>query len=1206
LTRALDKHLDGDELNALVSLPTVGVIDSGRLSDEALEEARRHADSCQDCSRKVQVHKSVQSEISRMDSLSNPSPGCDYVADTEWLDVVAGLLPEVKTKELMKHAAQCGHCGPLLRRATETLADEVTPSEEAVLGNLRSAGPEWQRGMAETLRGEIRPRLLEKLGSPGWRELFSWPRPVFASVALAAVVLAAWLGLRTLHSPSADQLLAQAYTQHRTLEVRIPGAAFAPLQAERGVGGSNLDKSPALLKAEAIISEKLSKNPADPAWLEARARADLLDGNYESAIKSLQRALEVQPDSPQLLTDLGSAYFLRAESGQRPIDYGNAIESLGQALAKSPDNPVALFNRALACERMFLYTQADDDWEHYLRVDPTGEWADDVRRRLTALKGKLREHEKSQNESLLSPAEIARTGADNAAVHKKIDGRIEEYLSLAVAHWLPEAYPTDRVWATGLAESRAALAILAKIAVQKHADQWLADLLASSSSPGFAPAVAQLSAALKDNDTGDNVAARERASVAERLFLSIGNDAGALRARVEYMFASQDAQDGNECARAAHGILSRLDNRSYGWLKAQYLIEQGNCVWFRGDMGTARQMLDQASREAETDAYDALYLRAQDQLSLLEGTIGDLPSAWTRDHAALARFWTGQYPAMRGYNLYFGCYEFARAQQQPHLQLVAWRDGLALSASFKDDVIRAMAHSLMADVAIAVEQPQIAEQELIRANQLFSASPQIKSTRVAHMEAETRLGEVEGTEGKTGESLVRLEKLEPEISALSDDFLQVMFYTTLGQVQSSVGEYSKAESTLRSAIGLTELELRTVTDESSRLKWSEQTSNTYRIFAQVRMQRGDAEGALETWEAYRGAAQRANESADHAMVEPHAVATRLRDLTSETVVSYALFPNGMAIWVYDDRGVFAHWTQGKPTSIEVLAQHFRRLCSDPSSDESDLQQDARALYDRLVAPIEQHLSSDRVLVTELDDGLNGIPFDALLDTQNRYLGDRGPIVSSLGIYYHPDWRASVRITPETRALIAAVPVSGVGDARSLLPLPDALSEAEMVAHGFNAPNLMSGSQVTTEALISQLPGASVLHFAGHAISSQQHSGLLLSDGLLGASSLKKTSLTRIQLAVFSACDTQDGSTGRIYDVDGLVRVFLRAGVPHVVASRWNVNSAATRQFMNLFYRALLGGNSVAESIHQAQVGLRSISGMTHPYYWSAFTNFGLV
>ena len=62
---------------------------------------------------------------------------------------------------------------------------------------------------------------------------------------------------------------------------------------------------------------------------------------------------------------------------------------------------------------------------------------------------------------------------------------------------------------------------------------------------------------------------------------------------------------------------------------------------------------------------------------------------------------------------------------------------------------------------------------------------------------------------------------------------------------------------------------------------------------------------------------------------------------------------------------------------------------------------------------------------------------------------------------------------------------------------------------------------------------------------------------------------------------------------------------NVVASRWNVNSAATRQFMKLFYRALLDGSSVADSIHQAQIGLRSTQGMAHPYYWSAFAAFGL-
>jgi CHAT domain-containing protein/cytochrome c-type biogenesis protein CcmH/NrfG len=1202
LTRPFDKHLDSDELDELVSPHAASVTDSERLSEQALREARGHVESCQDCSQKVQMHKSVQSEILNMGVSSNAPAGPDCVDETEWLSVAGGLLPEAKTRELMTHAAQCGHCGPLLKNAAETLADEVTPVEETLLASLSSARPEWQRNMASTLRGNVK----DAQQKPSWwRALVTWPTPAYGLAAIAAVAVVAWMGIRALQPASAEELLAQAYTQHRTLEVRIPGAKYAPLQAERGTGQSDFDKPQSLLKAKDLIGENLRKNPNDPTWLQARGRAELLDGDYESAIKSLQRALEVQPDSPGLLTDLGSAYFVRAESTDRPIDYGNSIESLGKALAKAPDDPVALFNRALGCERIFLYTQAEVDWEHYLRVDPQGEWSDDVRRRLSIVKEKIQEHKKSQNEPLLSPAEIAQAGRNDTAVREKIDGRIEEYMNVAVMDWLPKAYLNNQSSTDRSADVQPALGVLADIAIQKHADRWLADLLVSASSPSFAPGVAKLSAALKSNDTGDNIAARQNASAAELLFASAGNEAGALRARLEYMFASQDAQDGEECVRAARGVLPRLDTRDYPWLKAQYLIEQANCLWFRGNMGKARLALDQATKEAEASAYGVVYLRAQDQLSQLHGAIGDMSSAWAAGQAALARFWSGHYPAMRGYNLYFGYYEFARAQQQPHLQMSAWRDGLALSECLTDNVIRAMAHSLMADVAIAVEQPQTAEAELTRASQLFSVSPQIMSTRVAHMEAETRLGEVETAEGKPEQSLLRLRKLKPEISQLSDGFLQIMFYTTLGRVESSVGESNEAESALHSAITLSEFELASVTDEASRLKWNQHTSSTYRNFAQIHLRRGDAQGALEIWESYRGAAQRDSESSDRGLAEPHEVATRLHDLTNETVVSYALLPDGMATWVYDNRGVFVHWVDGEPSGIEARAKWFRRLCSDPSSDEEELRQYSRALYDLLIAPIEQHLSADRILVIELDDGLTGLPFESLLDRQNHYLGDRGPIISSLGIYYRSDWRVSAHITSGTRTLIAAVPLSAAAEASSLMPLSDAVSEGEMVAHAFNAANLIVGTQATTDAMISQLARVSVFHFAGHAISFRQHSGLLLSDALLDASSLKKASLARMQLAVFSACDTQDGSSGTIYDVDSLVRVFLRAGVPQVVASRWNVNSAATRQFMSLFYQSLLDGSSVAESIHKAQVGLRSTSGMAHPYYWSAFTAFGL-
>jgi len=164
----------------------------------------------------------------------------------------------------------------------------------------------------------------------------------------------------------------------------------------------------------------------------------------------------------------------------------------------------------------------------------------------------------------------------------------------------------------------------------------------------------------------------------------------------------------------------------------------------------------------------------------------------------------------------------------------------------------------------------------------------------------------------------------------------------------------------------------------------------------------------------------------------------------------------------------------------------------------------------------------------------------------------------------------------------------------------------MVADAFNGAHLLAGNAATVSAVLSQLSGVSIFHFAGHAISSPQQSGLLLFDGVLSADSLKQKSLSSMQLAVFSACDTQNGYDGGLFDADSVAGVFLRAGVPHIVASRWNVDSAATRQFMNLFYRALLSGDAVSDSIHEAQIGLRSTPGMAHPFYWSAFTAFGAV
>jgi CHAT domain-containing protein len=520
-----------------------------------------------------------------------------------------------------------------------------------------------------------------------------------------------------------------------------------------------------------------------------------------------------------------------------------------------------------------------------------------------------------------------------------------------------------------------------------------------------------------------------------------------------------------------------------------------------------------------------------------------------------------------------------------------------------------MAHLHMANAAVELGEMVLAKTEFTQASRLFAASPQIESTQIARLEAETRIAGVEIQQGNTQLAIQRLRQKGPEIAQHPTNYLSILYYSTLGEAETQAGDMQEADSALRLAVELANGRLHSLHDDQSRIEWVEQSAAAYRNLVQQRLLEGDAEGALELWESFRGAelsAVASVHSGSPTLSQLHEVALRLPSLTKETVIAYSVLPRGLAAWVYDDRGVRSNWVQGNPKEIQAQVQRFRTLCSDFTSEQSDVERNARNLFDVLVAPIEKQIASDRLLIIDADDALAEIPFEALIDSQGHYLGDRFPIVASRGIYYRSDFRESASIKPDSIALIAAVPAPAADLYSLLTPLPDAVAEADAVASRFVSVQLLHGSQVTVKAIADGLPNAQLFHFAGHALASASHSGLLLSDSFLRAGDLRKIPISRLQLAVLSACETQDYSAGDSGDSDGLVRVFLAAGVPNVVASRWNVDSSATRQFMELFYQNLLDGRSVADSIRKAQVSLRSHSGMSHPFYWAAFSAFGLV
>jgi len=326
--------------------------------------------------------------------------GLNCPEESAWWYVATGQLAESRAAELLEHSTRCDACALLLRQATEDFTDEVTEQEIKQISALPSTQDEWQQSLAQRLSATESMRGKQGLWSRGLADWFPWPRrsvfryaSVYAAVGIMLFAAGAWL-MQTRRQPSIDQLIASAYAEQRPFELRIAGAAYGPVRQERGGERSALGEPAGLLKAKYIIKERLAARPGDEAILAASGRVELLEGHYDEAIRTFGRLLDTHPDSPPLLTDLATAYFQRAAAVDRAVDYGQSIELFGRVLAKKPDDPVALFNRAIALERMYAYNEAMRDWEHYLRVDSSGDWAAEAQRRLSELREKMKASER--------------------------------------------------------------------------------------------------------------------------------------------------------------------------------------------------------------------------------------------------------------------------------------------------------------------------------------------------------------------------------------------------------------------------------------------------------------------------------------------------------------------------------------------------------------------------------------------------------------------------------------------------------------------------------------------------------------------------------------------------------------------------------------------------------------------------------------------
>ncbi|MEQ8382782.1 MAG: tetratricopeptide repeat protein, partial [Coleofasciculus sp. A1-SPW-01] len=147
----------------------------------------------------------------------------------------------------------------------------------------------------------------------------------------------------------------------------------------------------------------------------------------------------------------------------------------------------------------------------------------------------------------------------------------------------------------------------------------------------------------------------------------------------------------------------------------------------------------------------------------------------------------------------------------------------------------------------------------------------------------------------------------------------------------------------------------------------------------------------------------------------------------------------------------------------------------------------------------------------------------------------------------------------------------------------------------------------------QLQNYQIIHLATHGILNSEApelSGVVLSlvdkqgnpqNGFLRLHDIFNLNLPA-ELVVLSACQTGLGEEIRGEGLVGLTRGFMYAGAPRLVVSLWNVDDAATAEFMTRFYQLMLNdGLKPAQALRETQLQMQRDTQWKSPYYWAAFT-----
>lgn len=988
--------------------------------------------------------------------------------------------------------------------------------------------------------------------------------------------------------------LVAAVGEERYFEARISGGfSYGPLRPV--TRGTPLSSQNLELLAEAGRLQRLSQTEPSAQNLHAWGVAQVLLGDLDNAIASLESASQIDAGDTRVLSDLSAAYLTRATQNNRADDFPRALETAAKAIriATNPD-PELLFNRALAAEALNLRGQATVFWNEYLAAEPNDDWRRVAQEHLKTLQ--------SQGSSSWLPARSELVAA--------LDSLSQPAIRNIITRFPQQAREYN--------ES----SLLAK---------WADELLQSAGDHSRTLAqVGALSSALEqyNRDRLDTV-------VFERLSVAGRTTQLAFARTVSHYGAARRLYEAGEVSKAAplfaraRDEFAKLDSPFKHWADLDLSVVD----YYNGDYGRSAARAALVAGEAHRESFLAVEGRARWLVGLALNLQGQYASATRHFEAALGIFKragerdneAALHSVLAAALLYVG------DDQQ------VWAHTLETLALMTPDTPSRRRHTQLVSAANKSTRLALHDAALVFADEAHAAAvvwgDALALIEVSSFRARTfaALGERESATEALRHATLALEKvrdpvlkgrIDAEVMQTSADVDSVAdpargiesvsraidyfsrsrsfprtprLLLTRAAARRRLGDTDGANADLQSAIDHFEAERRTIpSGEIARLSHTDVIWSAYSQLLDLRIEQGaSCEELLAAADRGRGLMLRERWRNGAATVRP---------ANGEAVIHYAFHASGLQqIVLSPGKCVVRQLPVKKSSATSLVADLTLAIEQRRFADYSRL---GSELFTAVVGEAAQELKGV-TRVTIIPDGpLHQLAFAALPTPGGRFLIEDVDIRLAPALYH--------RILRRPGFSRQALVVRGVdGGTFGLPPLTNTSAERDSVAAALGAAAVVSDAS-TVQELLKQLPHSGIFHFSGHAIANNEfpaQSRLLVgpdeSDtAWLMAGDVSALDLQSLELVFLSACSTQSGKRFGGEGPASLAHSFLLGGSENVVASLWPVEDQDAAQFVGRFYRAWPAHRDAAKAIREAALESLKVRGRESVFEWSPWVVIG--